>query len=415
MDRQELRNRLNGLRVIDVHEHFETYDQTFGYSMPQFLYYGAYVNTMASALPKEWILEAEAGANEAAQFEALVRLYKKIRHTSCGKILQSIASQLGGSLCAEECAKLSDAYAARSKIKVGSMNPMIEAYICNSAGHPLYGYVRGLKGFLNGEIHRDEKMHRTLCITGLHCVHNRDELEDIAYAAEEAIDSLGAWETAAEKIIERFIKMGVVGFKDIYMYYRPLTIGAPAKEEAARAFERMMAGEPATVALLDYMMFQTYEMISKYRLPVQIHTGGIITTCESAQYLGSITKIMREFPDIPFDLLHLNYPLLDEYIMVLKSCENAYADCTWITSTDRAYAARFLEQAVDLLPAERVILFGGDRHCAGEPVAAALHMTLDVLGDVLSGFCEKKTATPSAVLELAETWLYEAPKQLFCL
>lgn len=413
MDRYELKNELNEFPVIDVHEHFETYGQTFGYSMPQFIYYGAYANTMAGALPKEWTGAVENGTNPETQFEALVKIYGSVRYSGCGRIMRAIAQKLGGQLRPEDYGMLAKGYESRTDASIGEMCPRIKAYLCNSAGHPLYGYVRALPDFLAGKVRKDEEMHRMLCVTGLHCVSGKKEAQDIAFAAQKQVESLADWESAAEKIISEFVEQGIAGFKDIYMYFRPFTVGKQDKSRALRGFERIMAGGPADTGMLDYMMYKVYEIISGFKKPLQIHTGCIIDSCESAKHLDSVMELARAFPGMPFDLLHLNYPMLDDYIMVLKSCSNVYADCTWITSMDRTYAKRFLYQALDLLPADRVILFGGDRHCAGEPVAAALDMTLDILAEVLGDLCGKKEISKTDALELAKIWLYEAPRQLY--
>jgi predicted TIM-barrel fold metal-dependent hydrolase len=278
----------------------------------------------------------------------------------------------------------------------------------------MYGGVKGLKAYMDGAAQpQDEGMYRVLTVTGLHGVHNREEMQALGRLAGVDVATLSDWREAARTVISAFVDLGVVGFKELYLYFRPNEIGKPNEAAARRSFDAMMKGAAADVALMDYLMYKTYEMIEDAGLPVQVHTGSVILGAESATKMLSMQHFISDFPRIEFDLLHLNYPKLEDYFVLLRSCPNAYGNCAWVSSVDRSYTEEYLRRAADVLPIDRTIYLGTDRHCAGEPVAAVVEASLQILEETLWRMVEHRDFGVDDALEIARLWLYENPKRLF--
>lgn len=277
----------------------------------------------------------------------------------------------------------------------------------------MYGGMRGLKGFLNQKILLDEKMYRVLNITDMHCIDTREKLADLEYTTGHEIKNLQEWEDACREIINSFVKLGIVGFKELYFYFRPMQLNLPDKNRAAKEFAGLLKGESAGTSLMDYMMHRIYELLSETHLPLAVHTGGLLDTAEPAKDFYQYMKIIKAFPEITFDLLHLNYPILDDYLLVLKSCPNTYANAAWITTSNTEYCLHFMKLILDHISAERCNFFGGDRAIAGEAVEVALEQTQEVLAKGLSQLTNTGHLCKSEAMEIAGLWLYENPKKLY--
>lgn len=410
----DLLERIKELPVFDTHEHFESYDEMHGYDWPQFLYNNSYLNVFASSLPNE-LIRVMDNPNESIEkhFKSLLEIAKLTEHTTNGRFLKKLVAICGSNkLNFDSFDQLNTYFNSRTVQSIQKKTPTIKATVVNTMGHPLYGYCRRIKDYFEKPPTLSKSIFMQLCVTPLHCIHGLSELTDLEYVYGKPISSLEDWEQAVQYIIKRSIDIGIVGFKDIYMYFRSFDIDMPDELTARTQFFELLKGQKAGKALLDTMLYKLYAIMSETGLTVSIHTGYSITTCESAFYMHSLIKLMKSYPKMRFDLLHLNYPKLEDYILALKSCPNAYANCTWITTLDQAYTMNFIRQAIDILTIDKVILFGGDRHCPGEPVACALDITLDILAQSLSALIKQSIITFDDALYIAEHWLYENPKKL---
>ena len=411
--------KIEEMPVVDTHEHFDRYSDTFGYNMPRFLYFSCYANTFSGYLPKEWIdILEDPEEDEYRQFQALLEIRAPLKFTQCGFLMEEMARRAGIPLEEENFKAFQSWYAHRNAESVAAMNPQIRAYICNSIGHPMFGGLAGLKGYMKPGMEPDPKIYRVLNITDFHCVTGKEQLNLIGRLADMEILSLQDWERAVEKVIRTFAGLGIVGFKELYLYFRPFQLELPNEARAGQDLERILRGENLSgkdtgTGLMDYMMFKVYEILSEYRMPVAVHTGCTITSAESALHFQDYMKIMNSVPEVNFDLLHLNYPVLESYMTILKSCPNAYGNCTWITSVDREYTKQYMNKVLDNVPIGHTSFFGGDRHCAGEPVGAVLCQTRQILAEGLSEMIEKHYINETNALEIAEMWLYENPKHLY--
>jgi hypothetical protein len=415
MLKQDFVDDIGALPLIDDHTHFERYTETHGYNMPRFLYYASYANVYAGYLTAETLslLEDENGDAER-QFDSLLELAGFLRFTRCGALLNDIAARLGAPLEKGQFGTLNSLYAARDEASIRAHEGNVRAHVCNSVGHPMYGGVPGLARYLkDGAPAPDEGMYRVLTINGLHGIHGRAEMEAVGLVAGVEITTLSDWEKAVCSIVDGFVARGVVGFKELYLYFRPNEISKPDAAAARREFDAVMRGGSAGVALMDYLMYRTYEILAGTGLAVQVHTGSLVTNGESANRLMSLQRFIGDFPAIPFDLLHLNYPKLEDYLVLLRSCPNAYGNCTWVTSIDRYCTEEYVRRAADLLPPERTIYLGTDRHCAGEAVGAVADMSMHILGEALWAMVERRDFSAADALEIARMWVFDNPRRLF--
>lgn len=416
VDKGTIREELGTIPAIDVHTHFETYTETFGYSMPRFFYVTSYLSCYGIFLDQNDIaLLNDPDGDQKEQYFAMLRQAKKLSHTETAKLLEREINACGYPMTPDSYEGLTQWYASRTKEQIQAAAPMVKAYICNSAGHPLYGGLPGLEDFLKGKRIPDERMKRTLTISTLYCLHDLSEVRQLEQIAQLPITNLKDWEMACEKIIREFQKLGIVAFKDVYLYFRPKEIDFPSKWVAMRDMDQFLKGNPPTKELLDYMMFRAYEIAEGTGLPMQVHTGAVIDSAETAFWLSDYMKLIQSFPKMQFDLLHMNHPMLEPYESVLRSCPNAWGDATWVFTVDSEYVIRYLDWVLDAFIPEKTILFGSDRHCAGMPVAESLHSLQNLLADFFEKRIQNGKLSYSSAIELARMWLGENPANLFAL
>jgi predicted TIM-barrel fold metal-dependent hydrolase len=76
--------------------------------------------------------------------------------------------------------------------------------------------------------------------------------------------------------------------------------------------------------------------------------------------LTDVTRLVREFPDTTFVLMHIGYPYQHELIALCKQYPRVYADMCWAWIIDPASSTRFLKEFLMAAPACKLFIFGGD-------------------------------------------------------
>lgn len=405
---------LQTVPVVDTHEHFHRFTDTQGYDdLVSFLYFDSYACIPAMYFGAELIdTIIDKSRPEKERFQAFCALYDRIRYTQTGRNIRQMVRLWGADdVTLDHYDRLKEGFANRLQLV---KNPeQICTYIVNSAGHPMYGYVKGLKDYIAGKMPCEKKCYVNPVITGLHVIEAWEAVEDIAYAADMEVGSVTALEEAAQKLMTDCVKVGAVGFKDVYTYFRAWNIGVPNRYAAEKDFARIYNGEKSTGALSDYMFYQIYDISQQLGMPMGIHTGMTLMSSEPASSLVTLYPVIRAFPNLAFDLYHFNYPVLDSYIQMIKSCPNVYANGAFVIGGQPHYAKLFLTDALRGIPTERVLAYGGDCHCAGEMVNITLRTTLQVVDSVLSDAMEEGYLSLSEAEEVAAIWLGRSAKELY--
>lgn len=411
--RNDLWAYLQQVPVVDTHEHFHLFTDTQGYDLVNFLYSNSYMSTLAMHIEPERIARiTDTACSEEERYQTLLSVYDRVRYTRCGRTVRDMVRLWGvDDLRPDNLPRLQAAF--DNRLHNLKMPKQICAYIVNSAGHPLYGYVRGLGDYIAGKMPCDEKVYVNPLISGLHCLYTRQDIEDVAYAADMEIDSVTALIDGIQRIMEGCVKAGAVGFKDVYTYFRAYEIGKPDRSAAEKDFDNIRSGNTATGALADFMFYQVYDVAQQLHKPMGIHTGFIITSCAPAGCLGTLGPVMEAFPALQFDLYHFNYPLLEPYVQMMKSYPNVYANGAWATGMMTEYAKLFLKEALHSLPAERVLAYGGDSHCAGEMTQVTLNNALQVVDSVLGDAMAEGYLSLDEAENVAKIWLSGSARRLY--
>lgn len=196
MRKPPLYDEVHALPVIDVHTHFETLTETFGYTMPQYFYYGCYFNCYRDLFdPSDIACVEDGGRDVREQFCALLRLWEKIRDTRTGRLFSGMMQTLGCRMEPDAFEPLLQWYAGRTAASIRAAMPTVRGFVCNSAGHPLFAAASGAG---DRERPRDGKAIGTKPIREI----TRAELAHMMIGREETLEYLGRLNISDEVVLE---------------------------------------------------------------------------------------------------------------------------------------------------------------------------------------------------------------------
>lgn len=201
-------------------------------------------------------------------------------------------------------------------------------------------------------------------------------LDGLSKRTGVAIHSLDDLLRALDVAFEQGKAEGIVGVKCGLAYLRTLRFERATKSEAERVLNGVLSNYegPDLFAplpamswaelqpLQDYMMHQIVRRAIGHGLPIQVHTG---IQEGNANLLGNshpmhLANLLLEYPEARFVLLHAGYPYAGETAVLGKMFPNAYIDLCWVWAIGPSVAQRILDEWIDVVPANKILGFGGD-------------------------------------------------------
>lgn len=243
--------------------------------------------------------------------------------------------------------------------------------------------------------------------------YKMDTWADLAhppFEPEAGVRSLDDYLDAVRRYVLRVKGEGAVGLK---MMANPF--GPPDRAQALGLFDSLRVGSierlPELNALRDYVIDETIGFAARQDLVVAVHTG----------YWGDFRKLdplhmiplLQRHPQARFDIYHLGYPWMRETLMLGKGFPNVWLNLAWTHIISQRFATTGLDEAIDLLPANKVLAFGGDYNVPVEKVYGHLVMAREDIAEALARRIEDGVMTESQALDLAHRWFWENPVELY--
>jgi predicted TIM-barrel fold metal-dependent hydrolase len=203
---------------------------------------------------------------------------------------------------------------------------------------------------------------------------------------------------------------GAVGMKMASNPYQ-----SPSRAEAQERFEQLRTGQvqslPYRNPLRDYVVDEMIRFAGEQDLVVAVHTGywGDFRTLDPLHMI----PILERHPKVRFDLYHLGYPWVRESLMLGKGFANVWINFCWTHVISQKFAQDGLDEAIDLLPMNKIIGFGGDYHLPVEKTYGHLVMAREDIARVLAARIERKQMTEDQAIGLARKWLWDNPVELY--
>ena len=225
-----------------------------------------------------------------------------------------------------------------------------------------------------------------------------------------AIRTLDDYLDAVRCYVARVKAEGAVGLKMASNPYKE-----PKRPEALSAFESLHNGSvarlPSPNPLRDYIVDQTIACATELDLVVCVHTGywGDFRVLDPLHMI----PILQRHPAARFDVYHLGYPWVREALMLGKGFANVWLNLCWTHIISQRFATDALDEAIDVIPMNKLLAFGGDYGVPVEKVYGHLVMAREDVARVLAGRVARGQMTDTQALALARKWFYGNPKALY--
>jgi len=212
------------------------------------------------------------------------------------------------------------------------------------------------------------------------------------------------------KYVLRVKSEGAVGLKMLSNPYK-----VPSRQDALEAFASLRDGKvaqlPQVNPLRDYVWDETIAFGAQQDLVIAVHTGywGDFRTLDPLHMI----PILSRHPNARFDIYHLGYPWVRECLMLGKGFANVWLNLCWTHVISQRCVQAMLDEAVDLIPMNKILGFGGDYGTPVEKVYGHLVMAREDIAKVLGRRVAEKQMTENQAVAIARQWLCDNPKELY--
>lgn len=223
------------------------------------------------------------------------------------------------------------------------------------------------------------------------------------------IKSLDDLTHAAQSLLRKDIADGAVGFK-----MAAADFGLPDSEAAAACVKEELAPDfrpQALPALRDWLFDKCLDVAAEANVPVAVHTG----------YWGDFREMDPKFmlgfaarrPDVRFDMFHLGIPFWREAALIGKNLPNVTLNLCWCAIASPLTTRRMLDELIDLVPANKISLFGGDYRVAVQKVYGHLVLARRIAASSLAKCIEAGEIDRPEALRLGKLWLHDNPARFY--
>ena len=123
--------------------------------------------------------------------------------------------------------------------------------------------------------------------------------------------------------------------------------------------------------------------------------------------------MLERFPDTKFDIYHLGYPWVRETLMLGKGFPNVWLNFCWTHIISQRFAVAGLDEAIDLVPMNKILIFGGDYSLAVEKVYGHLVMAREDVAEVMARRLREGLMSESQAMDVIRKWFWDNPKELY--
>jgi predicted TIM-barrel fold metal-dependent hydrolase len=207
-------------------------------------------------------------------------------------------------------------------------------------------------------------------------------------------------------------------------YYRPLSFPDRSRGEIEPAFNRLLntgwernVGLPSLEELWgiqDYLVHFSIRQCAEYDLAVKFHTGlqeGNANTIRNSR-ASLLSNLFFKYPKVRFDIYHISYPYQEELVTLVKNFPNVAVDFCWMWIVNPAAGRRALSDFLDAVPANKIHGFGGDFIFIEGSYGHAI-MAKDGIARVLAEKVNEGSMTVERARQVARWILRDNPIQWF--
>jgi hypothetical protein len=256
----------------------------------------------------------------------------------------------------------------------------------------------------------------------------RSNIERIERETGISIHSLDNLLKAFEKLFSKAIQAKVCAIKIGMAYQRSVKIDKWNKMEAESDLNYLLKDTLVRIPWLeekcisygditrlqDFCIHYIIELAYENDLPVQIHTG--LQEGYGNYLINSnpllIVNLLLEYKNVKFVIFHGGYPFLREAISIAKNFQNAFLDMCWLHVISRKAAKDFLEEAIEVVPINKIFGFGGD-YPNVEGTYGHLKIAKQNISKVFAKCIDEGRFNREFALKIAEMILKDNPSEFY--
>jgi len=416
----ELRQYLDGVPVIETHEHQAGYIEV-GTDPVDYVMGNYYGSDFISAGGDEGFLpwcrsDEVAGLSPEAKCERFLQTYRKSDKTAFARCVQESVRQNWG---IESIDSVEALQALGEKLKgrnVAMYDAMMERLGIKAAIADIYD-LGAFSRYVEGKQAVSKHCRLSLPLPSFHNLHSKNDVLSLQRVLGGPITCLDDYVERFDAFFRKCIDFGIVALKDQSAYRRSLACAHPAKAEAEKAFNNIVLnpkdtfGDDAVRPLDDWLFQHFMRKAAAYDMPVQLHTGynrGDIAKAEAALLI----PLIELNPDVRFALFHGNWPNMDSYLFMGKNFPNVCLDLCWVQCVDPPFCVELMKRAVTTMPHSKLFAFGGDIGVA-DWVAGYLTLARDTVACALSELVDGGWIGLDEARQIAKDWFFNNPNEFY--
>ena len=219
--------------------------------------------------------------------------------------------------------------------------------------------------------------------------------------------SLGAYLDRMEGNVTRYAGDGGFAVKTVCFPFE-----TPDLRKAEEVFDSIRAGGPdemiglAQRAVLSSVIHdRVFRLVEEHDLTVAVHSGvwGDFRQSQPTYLIPMATQ----YPAVRFDLFHLGVPFVREAVMIGKMFPNVSLNLCWNTVVSPEQTVRMLDECLDMIPLNRLIVFGADYNLPVEKVYGHLKMAKQVVARVLAKRIRRGDMDLPEAVRIAGMWFHD--------
>lgn len=352
---------INDIRLIDTHEHLITEEERIERAgQLDFTYlFSHYANEdLISASNLKGIMNIVFSNDFPLEdrWELFKPFFKEMRNTGYARAALLAANDIYGISDIND-----DSYAILSeKIRKNNQPGLYKTILKEKSGIELSIIDGGHRHFDTLYYRHVERFDQFIGVS------SKTEITELGSNYGINVRSLDDYIIALRKAVEAGVDYHMVGVKSALAYKRILKFNNTSIERAQNVFNALFKNEIPDAgeikALQDFMMHRVLDLAEEFDLPVQIHTGlqaGNGNDISNSDPTHLINLFM-EHPGVNFCLFHSSYPFGGELSVLAKNFPNVFIDMCWTPVISPAYSIRYLDEWLETVPANKIMVFGGD-------------------------------------------------------
>jgi len=239
--------------------------------------------------------------------------------------------------------------------------------------------------------------------------HNGNSAHGFAEQLGCRLDRFDDYVELLDMLLETLGNRNQIGLKNALAYDRSINFDDVDEKLARQAWGKKNPTAEQQKAFGDFVVDRLCLLAGRRNIPVQMHLGsGRIRGSHPMNAAGLIER----HPNTRFLLMHLAFPWSRELLGMAFVYRNVWLDLTWSSLLSPTFFKQSLHEAIEVLPDESRLMFGGDNWHA-EETYGAVHLTRRLIGQVLQDKVDDGYFTEEDARRLAGKILGENASRFF--